>query len=136
MYPVLCLLDDDHSQLYHNSEAPSLKLVEVSLYFYQPQHCGQVDISGSQIRLQTGKYESPQELDYEMHESFLKARRFHKPGSGPYGNALFLQVSRIASSIPADRPNAILPSHYLLEPPEVLESDPDWQKRRKRVVRA
>ena len=48
---------------------------------------------GLQIRVQTGEYENPQEFDREMHELFLKARRYHEAGSDVYGSVLLLQVS-------------------------------------------
>ena len=53
-----------------------------------------------QTRLQTGEYENPQEFDREMHELFLKARRFHEAGSDAYGSVLLLQVSRVMPHMP------------------------------------
>ena len=37
---------------------------------------------------------NPQEFDREMHELFLKARRYYEGGSDAYGSVLLLQVSR------------------------------------------
>jgi len=54
---------------------------------------------GSQIRLQTGEYENPQEFDREMHELFLKARRYHEAGSDAYGSVLVLQVTRTSHTL-------------------------------------
>ena len=48
-----------------------------------------------QNRLQAGEYENPQQFDREMHEFFLKGRRFYEAGSDAYGNVLLLQVSDI-----------------------------------------
>jgi chromatin structure-remodeling complex subunit RSC1/2 len=56
-------------------------------------------LTGLQTRLRGGEYENPQAFDREMHETFLKARRFHEAGSDAYGTVLLLQVSRITSCI-------------------------------------
>ena len=56
-----------------------------------------------QARLQAGEYENPQRFDREMHEFFLKGRKFYEAGSDAYGNVLFLQVgtySRVSLTIP------------------------------------
>ena len=38
-------------------------------------------------------YKSSKDFDLEMARLFEKARRYHEPGSEPYGRALLLQVS-------------------------------------------
>ena len=74
-----------------------------------------------QARLQAGEYESPQRFDREMHEFFLKGRRFYEAGSDAYGNVLLLQVGRWHRYIfprLADHAKAILPSPNLFNPSE------------------
>ncbi|KAF9644688.1 hypothetical protein BDM02DRAFT_3121491 [Thelephora ganbajun] len=44
-----------------------------------------------ETRLRAGEYENPQKFDREVHELFLKARRFHEAGSDVYGGVLILQ---------------------------------------------
>lgn len=68
----------------------SLALIQVSFHLCSN---GTSILTRSQTRLQTGEYENPQQFDREMHELFLKGRRFYEAGSDTYGNVLLLQVS-------------------------------------------
>ena len=45
-----------------------------------------------QVRIQTGEYDNAQGFDREMHELFLKGRRYYEAGSDAYGSVLLLQV--------------------------------------------
>jgi len=80
----------------HNDTATATAIFEThrSKFLFLSVATPREVLIGSQIRLQTGEYENPQEFDHEMHELFLKARRYHEAGSDAYGSILLLQVTR------------------------------------------
>ena len=63
-------------------------------------------------------YKSSKDFDLEMARLFEKARRYHEPGSEPYGRALLLQVSYDSTLFPARNLTgdlASVPSNHLAQ---------------------